>query len=252
MAIETEQQFFPSAPLLSEQKQLRIIPKVDSLKKFSRASEILLGADRYFLPVLESELPRFPFRRVPHAYFQLLGLTAFELNQYGFSSPDGHLFRHDRKGWKKSPFDSKHLLALLSYLGNLNSQTSDIKARWANIFEQEQDHLAAKGVWGLGFEVKDGKADTYDEFDPRQARDEAHNRALTTTPICLPTRQLNEQLAALNFSGDVADSISQQAFNHDILPKVRPILGPLFDTSVFQWQNPRSSYPFVFRPSDFE
>lgn len=215
------------SPIVSPYEQRETVRRVRGLadfkdfyvKYFSEGS-----GDLYFHKLAQA----LPGPQKPEEFYRLLGLIGTLAVQAGFNMLDGQFVIHERvKHRHRTLFDPIHLVAVTSYLGNLNEQEYPLRRDLANKVRQEYpDHPEVTlGTWGMLLKARKGEIDTK----------EASARFYNPRPIFLPDRPLNQSLAGLKFDTDQADEISVRDFALQILPKMVIACANLIDVEkLFQ------------------
>jgi hypothetical protein len=204
---------------LSQAKKVREITDLDSFFEFQRAH--FKGSEAVTYAKTVTIACDNPGNNAD--YFRLLGLMGILSIQYGFPALNGHLYRHGRKEWNLSPFDSGHLLGVIGYMAEINAQAFDgKKALSEQLSEIDQD--AAVGIWNVKLPVFNGHVAVERRRTLQNIRDEASARYFKPVPIYKPDQEINKRLAAMNFTGHDAESVSYQDFERNVLPKVAPVL----------------------------
>ncbi len=157
--------------------------------------------------------------------YRLMNLTGLVIAQFGFPLLGGQYIRHDRRGWNKHPLSSEHQLALAIYMAGLNTKSYPIKE---DVITHLSDPSLEPGVWGTHMRVEGGKIISRGLLQRDSAERRARKRIQEDgRTICLPDRDLNNTLAAIEFDGDTADQIPEEEFRHYVLPQVQGLLGEL-------------------------
>ncbi len=171
-----------------------------------------------WLKFVRKELSNPDYEDLPVEYFRFLGLVGIVFAQFGMSTLETQIFRHKKKDFKKSPIDPRHQLALACYGGSINTQAYPIKKKWAERIA-ESDPDIAPGVWGIMPKVTSGKiTKRFKERQLRYVKADAVTKLLRPKPICIPDQKLNKSLAKLGFTGENAESMTDEQFRDDVLP----------------------------------
>ncbi len=152
-------------------------------------------------------------------YFQLVGLVGILGAQYGFHSLDYTAIRHSRGDWDKPSADPKHQLALGIEIARVGEQAYPIKEAVASRFEEGSPGWW--GAWNIFIKSRGGIVPiprTLVEVEGLMK--DAQHRFKDQRKIALPDPDLNSRFARLNFSGDKADTISDERFEQEVLPRV--------------------------------
>lgn len=202
---------------VATQKQL--VHGISDLNGYLGLNEALFDdkTDNYWHRTATVGLSNPDFDSMPPDFMRLLGLAVVVFAQFGYPHLYTHLPRHRSKGWKKSPFDPKHQLALTCYGADKNAQSYRFKDRWSKRLA-ETDPDASTGVWGMDLKVEGGLV-VATRRSLKTVQADASNRFKNSRPICLPDRELNDKLAAVEFTGDDAERMSDSEFEEEILPK---------------------------------
>ncbi len=152
-------------------------------------------------------------------YFQLIGLVGILASQYGFQSLDYTATRHARGDWDQPSADPKHQLALGIEIAKKGDQAYPIKESIASRFEEGSPGWW--GTWNVFIKSRGGIVpvpQTLGEIEGLMKN--AEYRFKDGRKITLPDPDLNSRFARLRFTGDKADTISNEEFEQEVLPRV--------------------------------
>lgn len=153
------------------------------------------------------------------AYFQLLGLVGIIAVQYGFHSLDYTSVRHRRGEWDKPSADPKHQIALGVEIARKGQQSYPIKESIASRFEEGSPGWW--GAWNIFIKSRGGIVPVpHTLVEVEGLMKDAQHRFKDSRKIAIPDPDLNDRIAALNFSGDQADRMSNEKFVNEVLPRV--------------------------------
>ncbi len=138
------------------------------------------------------------------------------------------LTRHERK-WRKSPFDQKHSLALASYLGHLNMQATPFKSIIDCDISRDFPQYDLRGA-ALGIFLPPVKGNVPMMRDLRHIEvEKLSRRKRSSRPVCETDLELNEGLAQLNFTGEMAEVINDEEFFDTVFPQLSHVFCGLVD-----------------------
>lgn len=108
-------------------------------------------------------------------------------------------------------------------MGHTNTQAEPMKLSLVEQFPDEPEVQA--GIIGLLFRAQNGevKRDASIHSDRSELQRYAENRFNSKRKILLPTPIINKEFAELGFTGDMADRMSNNEFQDDVVPRVAVI-----------------------------
>lgn len=167
-------------------------------------------------------------------YLQFSAHVYMNAATLGLVEAAGGAARHKYRRFAGSHTDPIHLLALDTYLAELNIETARRKKQIIGNFEQELgrplNKVELERIWGIVPEINNGAVDRV--LKPRHLRD--------STPrvlVCMPDLETLKEIAALKITGHDAGRMSAGEFVVTKLPFAERIYQPLGINmrNVFFW-----------------
>lgn len=177
---------------------------------------------------------------------RLITLVNNQGAQFGYDSMEGQFMQVGQY----SSFDPRRELALASYISGLNLKANEHKEKMSDRYEQFSEK-AAIGVWGVLFVVKRGEiidptnTTVFDSkwYEASQIRGEGKKKVL------VPNHELSRNLAGLEFSLNMAETMDDRAFDVEMMPRIVSAIGHLLDPELAFYNSQRSPLRYYSYPN---
>lgn len=178
-------------------------------------------------------------KSAPPEMIQLLVLNLIQGSQHGFISMEGQELRHHRRGYKKPIFTYPpyHQFALAVYLAYHNKLAFEQRSYWQRQLV-ENNNPDSDAVWGIMLDIRNERV-VYTDDSLEKIAKRATIRVDRQRPICLPTPELTNPLAAIGFTGEEAETIPKRVFRQRYASQFTGVLQDIIDVEPLIYSRTR-------------
>lgn len=220
-------------------------PIIQSIQTFSDVDSVLrsyfqFAVSPHYLPALQMHLGTYPHRLENPAYLQLFTRVGLMAGEYAYSEMSAHKFGHEDRGHKRDYIHPAHLVALGTYMSDLNVRAGEAKRR---IIEDWKEYEGANPtrelqIWGRFVRPQKGEIVwpsprlVFKHVTPPVRFDRIEAKRL---PIMVPETELHTQVRQIGISDWDADVVTRDQFATNFLPQTVRAFGSIQNIrSVFE------------------